>query len=177
LVPARTVKLIHGQQRKDDGRMAKTTDMLIDRADQVRPYVDRALHDEELRDNLKEAFTTARGLYDELIGNRGAFGVAQRVAGDKDIQENLKKTVEELRAAAERLQGKEDHSARNRLLLLTGITIGILFNPFTGPQTRKWIGDKVLGGDDYDYAATTPPAATNSGSSATAPAASTSEAS
>jgi hypothetical protein len=158
--------------------MVKTTDKLIDRADQVRPYVDRALRDEELRESLKEAFTTARGIYDELIGNRGAIGVAQRVASDKDIQENLKKTVEELRSAAERLQGKEDHTARNRLLLLAGITIGILFNPLTGPQTRKWIADKVLGGGDYDYdyAATTPPATTNSGST-TATATSASEAS
>jgi hypothetical protein len=146
--------------------MAKTTDKLIDRADQVRPYVDRALHDEELRDSLKEAFVTARGVYDELIGNRGALGVAQRVASDKEIQESLRKTVEELRSAADRMQGKEDHSTRNRMLLLAGITIGILFNPLTGPQTRKWIADKVLGGGDYDYdyAATTPPATTNSGS-------------
>ena len=156
--------------------MAKTTDKLIDRADQVRPYVDRALHDEELRENLKEAFITARGIYDELIGNRGALGMAQRVAGDKEIQENLKKTVEELRSAADRVQGKEDHSARNRMLLLAGITIGILFNPMTGPQTRKWIADKVLGGGDYDYDYAATPPATNSGST-TAAAASTSEAS
>jgi hypothetical protein len=158
--------------------MAKTTDKLIDRADQVRPYVDRALHDEELRDSLKEAFVTARGVYDELIGNRGALGVAQRVASDKEIQESLRKTVEELRSAADRMQGKEDHSTRNRMLLLAGITIGILFNPLTGPQTRKWIADKVLGGGDYDYdyAATTPPATTNSGST-TATATSASEAS
>jgi hypothetical protein len=156
--------------------MAKTTDMLIDRADQVRPYVDRALHDEELRENVKEAFITARGIYDELIGNRGALGMAQRVAGDKEIQENLKKTVEELRSAADRMQGKEDHTTRNRLLFITGITIGILFNPLTGPQTRKWIADKVLGGGDYDYDYAATPPATNSGST-TAAAASTSEAS
>jgi hypothetical protein len=64
------------------------------------------------------------------------------------------------------------------MLLLAGITIGILFNPLTGPQTRKWIADKVLGGGDYDYdyAATTPPATTNSGST-TATATSASEAS
>ena len=32
--------------------------------------------------------------------------------------------------------------------------LGILFNPFTGPQTRKWLADKVLGGgDDFTYQA------------------------
>ena len=94
--------------------MAKTKDTLMDRADDMRPYVDRALHDEDLRDNLKEAFAAAREVYDELVGNRGALGVAQRVATDKDIQDNLRRAVEELRTAADRVQGKADHSARNR---------------------------------------------------------------
>ena len=150
--------------------MPKATVKLIDRAGEMRPYVDRALHDEELRDNLKEAFAAAREVYSELLGNRGAVGVAQKVASDKDIQESLKRAVEELRTAADRMQGKEDHATRNRMLLLTGITLGILFNPKTGPQTRKWIMDKVTGADDsYDYDSTGPSTAptTNGGSTAT----------
>jgi hypothetical protein len=144
--------------------MAKATDRLIVKADEVRPYVDRALHDEELRENLKEAYAAAREVYNELIGNRGAVGVAQRVATDKDIQENLRRAVDELRVAADRVQGKEDHSARNRMLLLAGITAGILFNPMTGPQTRKWLMDKVTGADDsYDYSPTPPTPTTNGG--------------
>ena len=150
--------------------MARTTDKLLEKADTARPYVDRALHDEELRDNLKEAFAAARDVYNELLGNRGAVGVAQRLATDEDIQDNLRRAVEELRAAADRVQGKEDHSTRNRMLLLAGITAGILFNPMTGPATRKWLMDKLTGADeDYDYSVTAPsppPATTNSGSTA-----------
>jgi hypothetical protein len=158
--------------------MAKTKDRLIDRADEMRPYVDRALHDEDLRDNLKEAFAAARDVYEELLGNRGAVGVAQRVATDKDIQDNLKRAVDELRAAADRVQGREDHSGRNTMLLLAGITAGILFNPMTGPATRKWLMDRIAGGEDYDYAATPPAAApTTNGGSTTAGAASTTAAS
>ena len=134
--------------------MAKTKDRLYDTADTVRPYVDRALHDEDLRDNLKEAFNAARDVYAELLGGRNLTSTATRVATDKDIQENLKKTVEELRKANDRIQGKEDHGARNTMLLLTGITVGILFNPMTGPQTRKWLMEKITGesSDDYTYA-------------------------
>jgi hypothetical protein len=150
--------------------MARTTDKLLEKADTARPYVDRALHDEELRENLKEAFAAARDVYNELLGNRGAVGVAQRLATDEDIQDNLRRAVEELRAAADRVQGKEDHSTRNRMLLLAGITAGILFNPMTGPATRKWLMDKITGADeDYDYSVTAPsppPATTNSGSTA-----------
>ena len=129
----------------------KTKDRLYDTADTVRPYVDRALHDEDLHDNVKEAFRAARDVYAELLGNRNLTGTAMRAATDKDIQDNLKKAVAELREATDRIQGKEDHSTRNTLLLLIGIAIGILFNPVTGPQTRKWVMDKVTGEDSNDY--------------------------
>jgi hypothetical protein len=139
------------------GSMPKTKDRLYDTADTMRPYVDRALHDDDLHDNLKEAFKAARDVYAELLGNRNLTGTAMRAATDKDIQENLKKAVEELRGAADRIQGKDDHSARNTMLLLAGITAGILFNPMTGPQTRQWLMEKITGesSDDYSY---TPPA-------------------
>ena len=77
--------------------MPKTKDRLYDTADTMRPYVDRALHDDDLHDNLKEAFNAARDVYGELLGNRNLTGTAMRAATDKDIQENLKKAVEELR--------------------------------------------------------------------------------
>ena len=141
--------------------MAKTKDRIYDAADSARPYVDRALHDDDLHDNLKEAFKAARDVYAELLGNRNITATAMRAATDKDIQDNLKKAVEELRTAADRMQGKEDHGARNTMLLLAGITAGILFNPMTGPQTRSWLMEKITGegSDDYSY---TPPSGSNS---------------
>ena len=132
--------------------MAKTKDKVIDRAGDVKPYIDRAMHDEDLRDNVMTAFAAAKEVYDELIGNRGVTTVAKRVATDKDMQDNLKKALDELRTAADRVQGKKDHGGRNSTLLLAGITLGLLFNPMTGPQTRKWISDKVFGSsDDFTY--------------------------
>ena len=144
--------------------MAKTKDKLYDTAETMRPYVDRALHDDDLHENLKQAFATARQVYEELLGNRNLTSTAVRAATDKEIQDNLRKTVEELRGAANRIQGKEDHGTRNTMLLLAGITAGILLNPKTGPQTRKWLMDRIAGEgtDDYTYA---PPATTASESS------------
>jgi len=137
--------------------MVKTKDKLYDTADTMKPYVDRALHDDDLHDNLKEAFKAARDVYAELLGNRNLTSTAMRVGTDKEIQDNLRKAVEELRTAANRIQGKEDHSARNTMLLLAGITAGILFNPMTGPQTRAWLMAKVTGEDSDDYTYTPPP--------------------
>jgi hypothetical protein len=119
-----------------------------DRVADVKPYVQRAIKDEELRDNLKSAFETARDVYDELIGGRSVTGVAGRVASDKDIQDQLRSAIEDLRSAADRIQGKEEHKARNTTLLLAGITLGILFNPMTGPETRRWLKDKIFGEDE-----------------------------
>ncbi|HSL65240.1 MAG TPA: hypothetical protein VK874_11330 [Gaiellaceae bacterium] len=137
-----------------------------DKVADVRPYLERALKDEDVRDNVKAAFDAAREVYVELMGGRGMTGVASRVATDKEIQENLRKAVEELREAGDRVRGKADHSGRNTTLLLAGITLGILFNPMTGPQTRAWIKEKVLGpSDDFTYGGGTESASDMGGSS------------
>jgi hypothetical protein len=112
----------------------------------MKPYVTRALQDEEVRENVKQAIATARDIYDELLGGRSTTAVATRVATDKEIQEQLRTAIDDLRKAANRVQGKKEHGARNATLLLSGIVLGLLFNPVTGPQTREWIQNKLLGG-------------------------------
>jgi hypothetical protein len=124
--------------------MAKAKDRVAD----VKPYVQRAIQDEELRDNLRSAFDTARDVYDELIGKRGVTGVATKVASDKEIQDQLRSAIDDLRSAAGRIQGNEGHKGRNSSLLLAGIALGILFNPMTGPETRRWLKDKVFGEEE-----------------------------
>ncbi len=124
--------------------MANAKDKVAD----VKPYVQRALQDEELRDNLRSAFDTARDVYAELIGKRGVTGVATKVASDKEIQDQLRSAIDDLRSAAGRIQGNSGHKGRNGTLLLAGIALGILFNPITGPETRRWLKDKVFGEEE-----------------------------
>jgi hypothetical protein len=128
--------------------MAKTRDKVYDAAGNVKPYVDRAMKDDKLREDVMSAFATAKDLYSELIGGRSAVTLATRVATDDDVREKLKTAIEDLRNAADRLQGKKSHSGRSTTLLVAGIALGILFNPITGPETRKWVKEMVGGGGD-----------------------------
>jgi hypothetical protein len=133
--------------------MAKTKDRVYDAAGNAKPYIERAMKDEKLREDVFSAFSTAKELYNELIGGRGAVTLATRVATDDDIRDKLREAVDDLRSASERLQGKRDHSGRNTTLLIAGIALGILFNPITGPETRRWLKEMITGGDEFggDY--------------------------
>ena len=129
--------------------MAKTRDRVFDAAGNVKPYVERAINDEKLRDEVVSAFRTARELYDELLGDRRPASVAARVATDSEIRDKLKDAIDDLRTAADRLQGKRERTGRGATLLIAGIAIGILFNPVTGPETRRWLKELVGGSDEF----------------------------
>lgn len=118
-------------------------------AGSARPYVERALTDEEFRESLRAAFMSAKQIYDDLVPPKGVSGLATKVATDEEIRESLKRALVELRHAADRLQEDkhESHMLRNLGLVLVGVGIGIFFNPFTGPQTRQWVKAHVSGGD------------------------------
>lgn len=128
--------------------MAKTKTPALS-TDALKPYVQRAMTDPELREDLLAAFVAARGLYGQMAKSRGVKGKAEKVS-EKDFQKQLQFLVADLSEASDKLQGKakkKSHKARNRVILLTGVTLGVLYNPWTGEQTREWIMDRVAGGD------------------------------
>jgi hypothetical protein len=127
--------------------MAKTKTSPGLSADALRPYVQRAMTDPELREDLLAAFVAARSLYGQMAKGRGMKGKAEKVS-DKDFQKQLQSLVDDLSEASDRLQGKakaKGHRLRNRVLLLTGVTLGVLYNPWTGEATREWIMEKIAG--------------------------------
>jgi benzoyl-CoA reductase/2-hydroxyglutaryl-CoA dehydratase subunit BcrC/BadD/HgdB len=129
--------------------MAKTKDKVSDATSSVKPFVERAISDEKLRDDVQSAFATARKVYEEISGSKNLSKAATKVAGDKKLHRDLREAIEDLRDAAGRLQGKTPKQHKSgRRILIAGIALGVLFNPVTGPETRRWVKDLVSGGSD-----------------------------
>jgi hypothetical protein len=137
--------------------MINTKEMVSDAAASARPYVERAIRDKELRDNVRNAYTSARAVYDELASRRRMSDAASRLAGDKDLQDEIRSVIDELRNAADRVkdvrhESPEPGRAWAGLLLLAGIALGILLNPITGPFLRRVLARKVFGnGNGFVY--------------------------
>ncbi len=133
--------------------MAKNTAKVAPAVEAMKPYLDRALNDKEFRDDLKEAMGAAKKLYGPLVKDArgdGAMKSASRLATDAKVQESLRKALEDFGKAAGTLKGKKkSHKGRNAMLL-AGLIAGALYNPWSGPQTREWLMDKVAGDGDLE---------------------------
>ena len=128
--------------------MAKTKTSAGSTTEALKPYVQRAMTDPELRDDLLAAFVAARSIYGQMAQGRGLKGKAEKVS-EKDFQKQLQSLVSDVTEASDRLKGEKEksHKTRNRVILLTGVTLGVLYNPWTGPATREWIMDRIAGGN------------------------------
>ena len=138
--------------------MVNTKDKVADAAATARPYVERALRDKELRDNIRNAYTSARAVYDELSSRRRMSDAATQLAGDKDLQDEIRSAIDEIRNAAGRVKNvkraapEPARAAKNSLLLFFGIMLGLLLNPITGPALRRALARKLFGsGNGFVY--------------------------
>jgi len=127
----------------------KAATTMSDTMETVKPYLARALNDEEFRNDLKDALAAARELYGPLSKQNGVSGGARALATDKKAQEQMRRAIDDLLSAKDTLQGKKKkgHKGRN-MVLLAGIIAGALYNPWTGPQTREKLLDMIAGQDD-----------------------------
>lgn len=120
----------------------------------ARPAIERIAKDEDLRENLKSAFESAARIYAGAAEGSGARTVAAaRAVSDPELQEEMRKVVSELRKASSRARGKqESHTTRNASLIAAALLVGLLFNPLTGPDTRRWIKDRLFGAEEpFEY--------------------------
>jgi adenylosuccinate synthase len=130
------------------------------KAARSNPYVQRIVEDDDLRDNLRTAFESARKAYTRMANGKGP---AKAVMEDKKVQKELKEAASSLREAADSLRGsKKRKRRRGRLLVVVLVGTGLALVLSEG--LRKKALDALFGAEEeFEYTATTTPEPASSG--------------
>jgi hypothetical protein len=123
------------------------------------PYVQRVVEDDELRDNLRTAYDSARKAYERMSNGKGP---AKAILDDKKTQKELKEAASSLKEAADSLRGaKKKKRGKGRTLVLVLITAGVALALSEG--LRKKVLDTLFGAEEeFEYTSTTTPTSTGS---------------
>jgi hypothetical protein len=116
------------------------------------PYVQRLIEDEDLRDNLKDAFSSAKKAYGRATGN--GKSPVKAVTSDKKVQKEMRQAAEALQEARERLQKPRKKSRLGRLILLA--IVGAVVALVVSEGARKAVLDTLFGAEEeFEYTSTT----------------------
>ena len=128
------------------------------------PYVQRLVEDDELRDNLRTAYDSARNAYERIANGKGP---AKAILDDKKTQKELREAATSLRDAADSLRGaKKKKKGRKGRLLLVLVAAGAALALSEG--LRKKVLDALFGAEEeFEYTSTT---TSSSGAGASTPA-------
>jgi adenylosuccinate synthase len=130
-------------------------------------YVQRLVEDDELRDNLRDAFDSVRSAYGRMANGKAP---AKVLMDDKKTQRELKEAASSFREAADSLRGKKKKRGRRRrgglvMLLLVGGAAAALLNE----QVRNKLLDALFGAEEeFEYTSTTVPSSSGEQASETA---------
>ena len=117
------------------------------------PYVQRLIEDEDLRENLKDAYSSAKKAYGRATGN--GKGTVKAVTSDKKVQKEMRQAAEALQEARERLQKPAKRKHRLGRLILLAI-IGGVVAMVVSEGARKAVLDALFGAEEeFEYTSTT----------------------
>ena len=124
------------------------------RAARDNPYVQRLVEDEELRENLRTAFESARSAYTRMANGKGP---AKALFDDKKTQRQLKQAASSFKDAADALRsGRKRKKRRGGKLILLLVGAGLALALSEG--LRKKVLDALFGAEEeFEYTSTTSP--------------------
>jgi adenylosuccinate synthase len=120
------------------------------------PYVQRIVEDEELRENVRTAFESARKAYGRMSNGKGPV---KAITEDKKTQKQLREAATSLREAADSLKNakkgkKKRKRGRGLMLLVVGAGLAIALNE----GLRSKVLDVLFGSEEeFEYSSTTSP--------------------
>jgi hypothetical protein len=125
------------------------------------PYIRKLIEDEELRENIRTAYASAKSAYGRVSNGKGP---AKALLDDKKVHKDLRKSAEALREATDALRAKQRKRTLPRLLLIA--LLGAALALALSEDLRKAVLDKLFGAEEeFEYTSTTTPtpeaAATN----------------
>jgi len=125
-------------------------------------YIQRLIEDDDLRENLRTAYESARAAYGRMANGKGA----QAALNDKKTQKQLRDAATSLRDAAEALRDaktkKRKRRGRGLLLLIVGAGLALALSE----GLRKKALDTLFGAEEeFEYTSPTTPASNGSSTS------------
>jgi hypothetical protein len=149
--------------KKKKAAKAGTGAVAAGKAATQNPYVQRLAQDEELRDNLRTAFESAKKAYERMSNGKGP---AKAIFDDKKTQRELKEAASSLKDAADSLRGSKKKRKRGKGKLLMLLLVGGIAAIALSEDLRKKVLDALFGAEEeFEYTSTTTP--TSSGAGAT----------
>jgi hypothetical protein len=124
------------------------------------PYVQRIVNDDDLRDNVRVAFESAKSAYERLSNGKTP---SKAIMDDKKLHKDLKAAAEALRDAGSALREapkkqkkRKGGFGRKVLLLVVGAGVALAVSS----DLRSKVLDALFGKEEeFDYTSTTSPAA------------------
>jgi hypothetical protein len=120
------------------------------------PYVQRLIEDAELRDNIREAYESARKAYGRLSNGKAP---TKALLEDKKLHKELSNAAEALRDAGAALKAGPKKKKKRRLgrVILLGLVGGALALALS-EGLRSKVLDLLFGAEEeFDYSSTTAP--------------------
>jgi hypothetical protein len=116
------------------------------------PYVQRLVEDDDLRDNLRTAYDSARKAFERMSNGKGPSAAFS----DKKTQRELREAATSLREAAETLKGakKRDRGGKGKTLVVLFVGAGLALALSEG--LRKKALDLLFGAEEeFEYSSST----------------------
>jgi DNA invertase Pin-like site-specific DNA recombinase len=117
-----------------DSQMDKAKETLRD----VVSYADEVMRDERLRGDIRAAVAHGSKAGDRVRKSVNAGGITTSLASDKKLRKDLRRMLDDLDSASERIRRNKSHRARNVLLIVAsaGAALAVI------PSVRQWLAER-----------------------------------